>query len=1208
MGETSSLPEQEPAYRSLAEDLDLGEYVSTPRPVITLERSPAQKLGPNLVKRLMNASPEETIDVIITLEDQPVIGDQAYKQKLAETGKILKMYAERTQAPLRNALLKMGIPEEKIQSFWIVNAIRAPVPADRIWQLAQRPDVAHIWYNTVSKPPIYDSLQQLEVRGGTSIPSYGVWRKGITGGYVDTDNDGVIETETYHETRTRVALLDTGVGTRYILADNDGIDNDDDGVIDEPGETAFTGKVVEKDLDDKWFGLAEDEEGCPVEPKVIDIFDIEEDAGILPEVHLFEEKYDYDDHADHGTHIAGIIAGTGDCLDSQRYRGAAGDDLIQDRDEITRYGAQILNVKIYRYNPDERIDWDNDGDGLVDEDWVDCIDNDQDGEVDEDPPIYTTSIADTLLGMQAAYEAEPHIMVIETQFPIFRTELTGYDDDGDNIADEDELDGVDNDFDGLTDEDPSIYGTTGTDPVSLAADQAFRSGIFVVAPVGNYGLIEGENSVASPAASKYTLAVGATHKLWEQQTIEIPITECGYTIQWNNPFTVECTNEMSTYLTDYWALRGIPGVTNPPYSNNGTYCINPEPVDDYWCGYAIEDPTGATTRIFIDGMWLEVPLLWPQPYYVHLDNDNDGRLDEDPVNGLDDDGDGELDEDDVENIPLWVIVVDPEIPGVYTQVWISWGVDEQYLSHLDWCDLATGEGMDPVGPDGPYEVGDEIEIYGVRFQIKEIAVGVDPETGLPIEDPRVVLVGRGNRVHVEKRWLPSSYGPTTDGRVKPEVMAPGVAILSPKPCATAQDCEYSYVTGTSAAAGFVAGVGALLHQAYRYEYKHMPPPIVLRTALMQHAVDLADPGIDNKTGWGRIQAWHALNHIIQTEDKIVATNLAVQALIEFQELVEFYNENACIECGVVTNYGAELINSIEALITPTRPMAQYTYPEIPEVQDGRKPISDYDQYNTFDLVTGSIRDHIKRAIRLGVKWLVQAQHTGHGQPRNWAMNEKHDNDGDGLYDEDQIDSYDNDFDLRRDEDWINDDYDYDELGGPRIDEEGQLPDGIDNDEDGLVDEDLGDNFNNDNDYDYFDIDADGNTTEILTNEDPLDGMDNDGDAGDEDLDGLYNEDPIDDVDNDRDGKIDEDWGGVDEDTTILPQHIDYVSRDGVPIDNDRDGWYDEDGPESINNDPYPIGRDREVDEDHDWSIDNDGDGLYDEDWPDGLDNDGDWTL
>ena len=163
---------------------------------------------------------------------------------------------------------------------------------------------------------------------------------------------------------------------------------------------------------------------------------------------------------------------------------------------------------------------------------------------------------------------------------------------------------------------------------------------------------------------------------------------------------------------------------------------------------------------------------------------------------------------------------------------------------------------------------------------------------------------------------------------------------------------------------------------------------------------------------------------------------------------------------------------------------------------------------------------------------------------------------------------------------------------------------IDDDGDGLMDEDPVDVVDNDGDGlynedppDRFDNDGDG-----VADEDPVDGVDNDGD-------GLIDEDPVDFIDNDKDGLINED--GPD------PQ-----------FDNDGDGYLNEDGmytggtiheldlrdfyeeapfyrhpdAESAAADPQGRGygwgdddRDTRFNEDPIDGLDNDGDGLVDED-------------
>lgn len=163
---------------------------------------------------------------------------------------------------------------------------------------------------------------------------------------------------------------------------------------------------------------------------------------------------------------------------------------------------------------------------------------------------------------------------------------------------------------------------------------------------------------------------------------------------------------------------------------------------------------------------------------------------------------------------------------------------------------------------------------------------------------------------------------------------------------------------------------------------------------------------------------------------------------------------------------------------------------------------------------------------------------------------------------------------------------------------------IDDDGDGLIDEDPVDVVDDDGDYlynedpvDQFDNDEDG-----LADEDPVNGVDDDGD-------GLIDEDPVDFIDNDKDGLVNED--GPD------PQ-----------FDNDGDGFLNEDGlrtggtiheldlrdfyeqapffrhpdAESAAADPQGTGygwgdddRDTRFNEDPLDGLDNDGDGLVDED-------------
>jgi hypothetical protein len=103
----------------------------------------------------------------------------------------------------------------------------------------------------------------------------------------------------------------------------------------------------------------------------------------------------------------------------------------------------------------------------------------------------------------------------------------------------------------------------------------------------------------------------------------------------------------------------------------------------------------------------------------------------------------------------------------------------------------------------------------------------------------------------------SSVGPAEDGRLKPDVVAVGQNALANGP-------GHSYVKagGTSAAAPAVAGILALLTEAYRQLHGGQDPPsALLKGALLNGARDLGRPGPDFEHGWGLADA-HAATEMI----------------------------------------------------------------------------------------------------------------------------------------------------------------------------------------------------------------------------------------------------------------------------------------------------------------------------------------------------------
>lgn len=110
----------------------------------------------------------------------------------------------------------------------------------------------------------------------------------------------------------------------------------------------------------------------------------------------------------------------------------------------------------------------------------------------------------------------------------------------------------------------------------------------------------------------------------------------------------------------------------------------------------------------------------------------------------------------------------------------------------------------------------------------------------------------------------SSWGPVDDGRLKPDIVAPGCqsnddgGVTS---CSAAGDASYTVSCGTSMACPTVTGLCALLLEDHRAQFPLLPDPrnSTLKVLLAHNAVDLGNTGPDYQFGYGSVRILNTID-------------------------------------------------------------------------------------------------------------------------------------------------------------------------------------------------------------------------------------------------------------------------------------------------------------------------------------------------------------
>ena len=189
------------------------------------------------------------------------------------------------------------------------------------------------------------------------------------------------------------------------------------------------------------------------------------------------------------------------------------------------------------------------------------------------------------------------------------------------------------------------------------------------------------------------------------------------------------------------------------------------------------------------------------------------------------------------------------------------GTDSQVIQGIDWCIAQGVDGISmslgtPTGSDGndgvSLAVDNAVLNHGI---VSVIAAGNSGDGSASVGSPgaarAAITVGAAAKVADGVRLAGfSSRGPTLDGRVKPDVVAPGVAITAAN---ANTGSGYVAASGTSMATPFTAGLVALM-----LDCSGTLTPSAIKSSLGSTATDLGTAGADNNWGNGLVDGYEAV--------------------------------------------------------------------------------------------------------------------------------------------------------------------------------------------------------------------------------------------------------------------------------------------------------------------------------------------------------------
>ena len=173
----------------------------------------------------------------------------------------------------------------------------------------------------------------------------------------------------------------------------------------------------------------------------------------------------------------------------------------------------------------------------------------------------------------------------------------------------------------------------------------------------------------------------------------------------------------------------------------------------------------------------------------------------------------------------------------------------------------------------------------------------------------------------------SSWGPTDDGRIKPDLVANGTTLYSS--LATSDDA-YGLLSGTSMAAPVVTGSLALLQEHYRATHGDAQPRSATLRALVVHTADEAGdaPGPDYRFGWGLLNTAtaaevisldtldnHRLQELVLVDGGEVTFTISADGLTPLKATIAWTDPPGPVLMAAVDPLDLMLVNDLDITLT-----------------------------------------------------------------------------------------------------------------------------------------------------------------------------------------------------------------------------------------------------------------------------------------------------